>query len=188
MNGVSSWLLHQYLEDVVATSRIIFLWGLRLDSLYYQRNQNNISLQPFDDPCFDWSLGLCFGGLTFKNRGHLGSRSRMSSHLQKIRVFRFVLTPKKHHVRQKSGCICGSRSLQDLLRDPAVPRGKDLELRIDEVSTNILADEPLNHRFLGSSAITTVYRYTVNPQYIRMPLNHNTVDASEIRRSPVDIR
>ena len=40
--------------------------------------------------------------------------------------------------------------IQDFLRDPAVPRGKDLELRIDEVSTNILADEPLNHQFLGS--------------------------------------
>ena len=25
------------------------------------------------DPCFDWK-GPCFGGLTFKNRGHLGSR------------------------------------------------------------------------------------------------------------------
>ena len=146
-----------------------FLWaGLKRDSLSYQRHQNNISLEPFDDPCFDWSLGLCFGGLTFKNRDHLGSRSTMSSHLQKIRVFRFVLAPKKHNVRQKSGCICGSRSPQDLLRDPAVPRGKDLELRIDEVSTNILADEPLNQRFLGSSAITTVYTdmiYSESPIY-----------------------
>ena len=44
----------------------------------------------------------------------------------------------------------GLKSPQDFLRDPAVPRGKDLELRIDEVSTNILADEPLNHQFLGS--------------------------------------
>ena len=26
-----------------------------------------------NDPCFDWKKP-CFGGLTFKNRGHLGSR------------------------------------------------------------------------------------------------------------------
>ena len=26
-----------------------------------------------NDPCFDWKRP-CFGGLTFKNRGHLGSR------------------------------------------------------------------------------------------------------------------
>ena len=26
-----------------------------------------------NDPCFDWK-SPCFGGLTFKNRGHLGSR------------------------------------------------------------------------------------------------------------------
>ena len=26
-----------------------------------------------NDPCFDWK-GPCFGGLTFKNRGHWGSR------------------------------------------------------------------------------------------------------------------
>ena len=26
-----------------------------------------------NDPCFDWK-GPCFGGLTFKNRGQLGSR------------------------------------------------------------------------------------------------------------------
>ena len=26
-----------------------------------------------NDPCFDWK-GPCFGGLTFKNRGHLGCR------------------------------------------------------------------------------------------------------------------
>ena len=26
-----------------------------------------------NDPCFDWKT-LCFGGLTFKNNGHLGSR------------------------------------------------------------------------------------------------------------------
>ena len=33
----------------------------------------NIYLQPFDDPCFDWKRP-CLGELTFKNRGHLGSR------------------------------------------------------------------------------------------------------------------
>ena len=27
-----------------------------------------------NDPCFDWSLGLVLGGLTLKNRNHLGSR------------------------------------------------------------------------------------------------------------------
>lgn len=48
--------------------------------------------------------------------------------------------------------------IQDFLRDPAVPRGKDLELRIDEVSTNILADEPLNHQFLGSEVQSCGYR------------------------------
>ena len=26
-----------------------------------------------NDPCFDWKRP-CFGGMTFKNRGHLGSR------------------------------------------------------------------------------------------------------------------
>ena len=27
-----------------------------------------------NDPCFDWIFGLVLMGLTFKNRGHLGSR------------------------------------------------------------------------------------------------------------------
>ncbi len=31
-------------------------------------------LEPKRPGCFDWSLGLVFGGLTFKNRGQLGSR------------------------------------------------------------------------------------------------------------------
>ena len=29
---------------------------------------------PNGAPCFDWNFGLGFGGLTFKNRGHLGFR------------------------------------------------------------------------------------------------------------------
>ena len=27
-----------------------------------------------NDPCFDWNFGLPFGGLTFKDRSHLGSK------------------------------------------------------------------------------------------------------------------
>ena len=36
-----------------------------IDMYIYTKNPN--------DPCFDWKRP-CFGGLTFKNRGHLGSR------------------------------------------------------------------------------------------------------------------
>ena len=32
------------------------------------------SWNPKWPPCFDWSLGLVFGGLTFKNGGQMGSR------------------------------------------------------------------------------------------------------------------
>ena len=31
-------------------------------------------LEPFDDPSFGWSFGLVLRGLTFKHRGHWGSR------------------------------------------------------------------------------------------------------------------
>ena len=33
-----------------------------------------------NDPCFDWK-GPCFGGLTFKNRGHLGSRQTLDDEI-----------------------------------------------------------------------------------------------------------
>ena len=37
------------------------------------RNHIYIYTWNTNDPCFDWKRP-CFGGLTFKNRGHLGSR------------------------------------------------------------------------------------------------------------------
>ncbi len=38
------------------------------------RSTWNTYLEPFDDPLFWLEFGSCFGGLTFKNRGQLGSR------------------------------------------------------------------------------------------------------------------
>ena len=52
-----------------------------------------------NDPCFDWKRP-CFGGLTFKNRGHLGSRyiySSMSSKKTDVNcMFEFTSTCQLH--------------------------------------------------------------------------------------------
>ena len=52
---------------------------IQFDNLFIGENHQidpdlNIHTWNPNDPCFDWKRPFFGGGLTFKNRGHLGSR------------------------------------------------------------------------------------------------------------------
>ena len=63
-----------------------------------------IILEPFDDPYFDWKRP-CFEGLTFKNRGQLGSRIPYDG------------TPKtmRSHTKKSFGRVFGGEKPQPVL-------------------------------------------------------------------------
>ena len=72
-----------------------------------------------NDPCFDWKRP-CFGGLTFKNRGHVGSRYIyifLYIHIFGIDVykdggiFKKTLMPKPHKERYMYICVYREREI-----------------------------------------------------------------------------
>ena len=67
------FLLHRFSSFSMVLS--LSIWSL-LASLHHHMQIKILFIYIFlepNDPCFDWKRP-CFGGLTFKNRGHLGSR------------------------------------------------------------------------------------------------------------------
>ena len=77
----------------------IFSDGLKLPtSCWYLCTKLYVDLEPFDDPCFDWKQVLFWGGLTFKSRGHLGSRYTY------IQIYIYRERERGIHVRM---CVIG---------------------------------------------------------------------------------
>ena len=56
-----------------------------------------------NDPCFDWK-GPCFGGLTFKNRGHLGSRYMNTLNRSNLKQVSHMCLRYRFNIRVFSQC------------------------------------------------------------------------------------